>query len=188
MIRSSGCVVCKNTPLNHVSFACILSLSLSLAPLPLPFNPSASCRSVRLPVSVPIRFHLIHVTSINMQSSSDKSRPLSLPPLYCRHCSSRIILFSSPECFAVKPWDCTQHAGFKHGFGNDFLPLENSPTRAFQYAFLSSFLFLYISETQFGTCAKKEQKRKKVHIYIYSCIRNGYSGRIEIFEKCSKVK
>lgn len=53
-------------------------------PPPSPLNPSASCRSVRLPVSVPIRFHLIHVTSINTQSSPDKSRPLS-PPL-CLSC------------------------------------------------------------------------------------------------------
>lgn len=58
-----------------------LSPSLPLSP---PLNPSASCRSVRLPVSVPIRFHLIHVTSINTQSSPDKSRPLS-PPL-CLSC------------------------------------------------------------------------------------------------------
>lgn len=58
-----------------------LSPSLPLSPL---LNPSASCRSVRLPVSVPIRFHLIHVTSINTQSSPDKSRPLS-PPL-CLSC------------------------------------------------------------------------------------------------------
>lgn len=66
--------------LSHILF---LSLSPSL-PLSLPLNPSASCRSVRLPVSVPIRFHLIHVTSINTQSSPDKSRPLS-PPL-CLSC------------------------------------------------------------------------------------------------------
>lgn len=66
--------------LPHILF---LSLSPSL-PLSLPLNPSASCRSVRLPVSVPIRFHLIHVTSINTQSSPDKSRPLS-PPL-CLSC------------------------------------------------------------------------------------------------------
>lgn len=67
---------------------CLHSLFRSLSPsLPLslpPLNPSASCRSVRLPVSVPIRFHLIHVTSINTQSSPDKSRPLS-PPL-CLSC------------------------------------------------------------------------------------------------------
>ena len=55
-----------------------------------PLNPSASCRSVRLPVSVPIRFHLIHVTSINTQSSPDKSRPLS-PPL----CLSRVAVHHS---------------------------------------------------------------------------------------------
>lgn len=67
--------------------------SLSLSPPshpPLHLNPSASCRSVRLPVSVPIRFHLIHVTSINTQSSPDKSRPLSPPSAFSRvalhHC------------------------------------------------------------------------------------------------------
>lgn len=183
MIRSSGCVVCKNTPLNHISFACILSLSLSLAPLPLPFNPSASCRSVRLPVSVPIRFHLIHVTSINMQSSSDKSRPLSLPPLYCRHCSSRIILFSSPERFAVKSWDRTQHASETTFYLLKIvIPVHFS---MLLYPLLS--FYIYFRNPIWHMC-KKRGKRKKVHIYIYSCIRNGYSGRIEVFEKCSKVK
>lgn len=82
-----------------VSFASVLPLlhcTTLLSPIPSsfpclphspfrpPLNPSASCRSVRLPVSVPIRFHLIHVTSINTQSSPDKSRPLS-PPL-CLSC------------------------------------------------------------------------------------------------------
>lgn len=61
-----------------------------VAPPCSPLNPSASCRSVRLPVSVPIRFHLIHVTSINTQSSPDKSRPLS-PPL----CLSRVAVHHS---------------------------------------------------------------------------------------------
>lgn len=57
------------------------SLPPPIPPSPVPpLNPSASCRSVRLPVSVPIRFHLIHVTSINTQSSPDKSRPLSPSP------------------------------------------------------------------------------------------------------------
>lgn len=68
------------------SFPC-LPYSPFLSP---PLNPSASCRSVRLPVSVPIRFHLIHVTSINTQSSPDKSRPLS-PPL----CLSGVALHHS---------------------------------------------------------------------------------------------
>lgn len=88
-----------------VSFASVLPLldcSTLLSPIPAsfpcllhspflpPLNPSASCRSVRLPVSVPIRFHLIHVTSINTQSSPDKSRPLS-PPL----CLSCVALYHS---------------------------------------------------------------------------------------------
>lgn len=59
----------------------LLSFSFPVPPPSSPLNPSASCRSVRLPVSVPIRFHLIHVTSINTQSSPDKSRPLSPPRL-----------------------------------------------------------------------------------------------------------
>lgn len=88
------CTVAKRC----VSFASVLPLlhcATLLSPIPSsfpclphspfpPLNPSASCRSVRLPVSVPIRFHLIHVTSINTQSSPDKSRPLS-PPL-CLSC------------------------------------------------------------------------------------------------------
>lgn len=78
--------LCSAFPRLHypsLSQSLFLSLSPSL-PLSPPLNPSASCRSVRLPVSVPIRFHLIHVTSINTQSSPDKSRPLS-PPL-CLSC------------------------------------------------------------------------------------------------------
>lgn len=68
------------SPPHYASLSSPSFLSLLLPPsfLP-PLNPSASCRSVRLPVSVPIRFHLIHVTSINTQSSPDKSRPLSPP-------------------------------------------------------------------------------------------------------------
>lgn len=64
--------------LHHASLSFLPLPSAPPFPLP-PLNPSASCRSVRLPVSVPIRFHLIHVTSINTQSSPDKSRPLSPP-------------------------------------------------------------------------------------------------------------
>lgn len=70
--------------LSHTSLPFSLPFPVSLTPPFSPLNPSASCRSVRLPVSVPIRFHLIHVTSINTQSSPDKSRPLS-PPL-CLSC------------------------------------------------------------------------------------------------------
>lgn len=78
--------LCSASPRSHypsLSPSLFLSLTPSLPLSPL-LNPSASCRSVRLPVSVPIRFHLIHVTSINTQSSPDKSRPLS-PPL-CLSC------------------------------------------------------------------------------------------------------
>lgn len=80
---------------SFLSTALLSPYSLFLSPVSLtpphpPPHPSASCRSVRLPVSVPIRFHLIHVTSINTQSSPDKSRPLS-PPL----CLSRVALHHS---------------------------------------------------------------------------------------------
>lgn len=79
------CLCSASSPLHYPSLSQSLFLSLSPSlPLSPPPNPSASCRSVRLPVSVPIRFHLIHVTSINTQSSPDKSRPLS-PPL-CLSC------------------------------------------------------------------------------------------------------
>ncbi len=88
-LSTNSCISFWRAPLSSFIFASLLSLSCflffshSLTPLSLSlslsFNPSASCRSVRLPVSVPIRFHLIHVTSINTQSSSDKSHPLSLP-------------------------------------------------------------------------------------------------------------
>lgn len=73
--------ICLCFPLFSTALCLSLPFPVSLAPpfLRLPLNPSASCRSVRLPVSVPIRFHLIHVTSINTQSSPDKSRPLSPP-------------------------------------------------------------------------------------------------------------
>lgn len=72
------------------------------APPPSPLNPSASCRSVRLPVSVPIRFHLIHVTSINTQSSPDKSRPLS-PPLCLSCVAVHHSLFPQQASFVVTP-------------------------------------------------------------------------------------
>jgi len=85
-LSTNSCISFRKTPLSSFMFAsplslfCSLSLSLTHSLTPsLSLNPSASCRSVRLPVSVPIRFHLIHVTSINTQSSSDKSHPLSLP-------------------------------------------------------------------------------------------------------------
>lgn len=144
--------MCKNIPLSRIGFACVLSFCLSLAPLPLSFNPSASCRSVRLPVSVPIRFHLIHVTSINMQSSSDKSRPLSLPPL-CRrhrrlHCSSCIILFSSAEHFAVESQIVhVRHVRSERGFESCFAFYLRNPyilISEFQDAFVSLFIFLLL--------------------------------------------
>lgn len=75
---------------------------LSPLPPPSPLNPSASCRSVSLPVSVPIRFHLIHVTSINTQSSPDKSRPLS-PPLCLSCVAVHHSLFPQQASFVVTP-------------------------------------------------------------------------------------
>lgn len=106
--------LCSASPRLHyhsLSHSLFFSLSPSLPLSPSPLNPSASCRSVRLPVSVPIRFHLIHVTSINTQSSPDKSRPLS-PPL----CLSCVALhhsvfpnkLSSPQSLHIKSHaDCT---------------------------------------------------------------------------------
>lgn len=78
-----------------------LSSPVSVTP-PSPLNPSASCRSVSLPVSVPIRFHLIHVTSINTQSSPDKSRPLS-PPLCLSCVAVHHSLFPQQASFVVTP-------------------------------------------------------------------------------------
>lgn len=108
---------------NGVSFASVLALldcTTLLSPFPSsfrclphsspppqpPLHPSASCRSVRLPVSVPIRFHLIHVTSINTQSSPDKSRPLS-PPL----CLSCVALHHSvfPNKLSSPQWLVTMY-------------------------------------------------------------------------------
>lgn len=114
-----------NVTLHFLSFCCcfyILSCTTVLSSIPFffpspsapsyPPNPSASCRSVRLPVSVPIRFHLIHVTSINTQSSPDKSRPLSPPSASAALlCIAHFLFPTSLRCHSCWAQCIKSHAG-----------------------------------------------------------------------------